>query len=99
MPLVGATGCAAIWGGAAGADGVVTTGAAGGRLDGAFDAALLSRFGSAAEVDFGSSAGATDDFASSTMGGADFSSGPFDVSAAIADGFELDSADAGGAED
>ena len=98
MTPAGATGWAAIWGAAAGADGVVPTGAAGGRLDAAFDAVLLSGFGSAAAGDLVSSDGTADDFASSAAGGADFSSGPLDVSAVTA-GVALDSADVRADED
>ena len=70
----------------------MTTGAAGGRLDPAFDVVLLSPFGGAAEGDCGASAGALDDFASFVAGTADFSSTPFGVSALTAGVVTFDSA-------
>jgi len=93
MLLAGAAGCTAIWGAAGGADGGVTTVAAGERLGAAaFGAVLLSLFGAADDGAFGSSAGAADGLASSDAGDVDFSSAPFDVSAVAVGGVAFDSA-------
>jgi len=69
------------------------------RLEGAFEKALPSPFDGAAEGDFGSSVGATEDFGWSAVCAADFSSPAFEGSAVMAGGVALDPIDAGGDED
>jgi hypothetical protein len=71
---------------------------AGVRFDADFGGALLSLFGGAGDGPFASSAGAAGDLATSALGGADFSSAPFEASTVTVGAFALDPADVGAGE-